>query len=211
MFCTKCGANVPEGAGFCNACGTPVGGAEVARPPVSPATVAPAAYAAAPVAPSFAPNVAYAGFWLRLVAHIIDSAIFAVIFFVLLLIAVLAFGGAAFLASLKNLGDSDGAFPAGFVILLLVLFPAAIAVTWLYYAKMESSPSQGTLGKIALGLIVTDTEGRRITFGRASGRFFAKMITGMIPLAIGYIMAGFTEKKQALHDMIATCLVLRKL
>jgi uncharacterized RDD family membrane protein YckC len=57
---------------------------------------------------------------------------------------------------------------------------------------------------------VTDLQGRRITFARASGRFFAKIITGLIPLGIGYIMAGFTEKKQALHDMIASCLVLRK-
>ncbi|MGC1597749.1 MAG: RDD family protein, partial [Candidatus Acidiferrales bacterium] len=80
----------------------------------------------------------------------------------------------------------------------------------LYYAWMESSQYQGTLGKMALGLTVTDLQGRRVTFARASGRFFAKIITGLIPLAIGYIMAGFTEKKQALHDMIASCLVLRK-
>ena len=50
-----------------------------------------------------------------------------------------------------------------------------------------------------------------MTFGRASGRFFAKIITGLIPFFIGYIMAGFTEKKQALHDMIASCLVLKKI
>jgi uncharacterized RDD family membrane protein YckC len=80
----------------------------------------------------------------------------------------------------------------------------------IYYAWMESSSHQGTLGKMALGLIVTDLEGRRITFARASGRYFAKIITGLIPLGIGYMMAGFTEKKQALHDMIASCLVLRK-
>jgi uncharacterized RDD family membrane protein YckC len=59
-------------------------------------------------------------------------------------------------------------------------------------------------------LIVTDLYGNRITFARASGRFFAKIITGLIPLFIGYILAGITEKKQALHDMIAACLVLRK-
>jgi uncharacterized RDD family membrane protein YckC len=75
---------------------------------------------------------------------------------------------------------------------------------------MESSPYQGTLGKMALGLIVTDLQGRPLSFARASGRFFGKIITGMIPFGIGYIMAGFTEKKQALHDMIAGCLVLRK-
>jgi uncharacterized RDD family membrane protein YckC len=75
---------------------------------------------------------------------------------------------------------------------------------------MESSQYQGTFGKMALGLIVTDLEGRPLSFARASGRFFGKIITGMIPFGIGYIMAGFTEKKQALHDMIAGCLVLRK-
>jgi uncharacterized RDD family membrane protein YckC len=61
-----------------------------------------------------------------------------------------------------------------------------------------------------LNLKVTDLSGQPISFGRASGRYFAKIITGMIPLGIGYILAGFTEKKQAIHDMIASCLVLRK-
>jgi uncharacterized RDD family membrane protein YckC len=75
---------------------------------------------------------------------------------------------------------------------------------------MESSRHQGTLGKMALGLIVTDSQGRPIGFAHATGRYFAKIITGLIPLGIGYAMAGFTEKKQALHDMIAGCLVLRK-
>jgi uncharacterized RDD family membrane protein YckC len=63
---------------------------------------------------------------------------------------------------------------------------------------------------MALGLSVTDMQGRRITFARASARFFAKIVTNLIPLFIGYIMAGFTARKQALHDMIASCLVLRR-
>ena len=61
-----------------------------------------------------------------------------------------------------------------------------------------------------LNLKVTDMTGEPISFGRASGRFFARIITHMIPLEIGFILAGFTEKKQAIHDMIASCLVLRK-
>jgi hypothetical protein len=101
-------------------------------------------------------------------------------------------------------------FPAMLFITILTLSGFMIIVGWLYYAGMESSQYQGTFGKMALGLVVTDVDGRPITFARASGRFFAKIITGMVPLAIGYIMAGFTEKKQALHDMIASCLVLRK-
>jgi uncharacterized RDD family membrane protein YckC len=66
------------------------------------------------------------------------------------------------------------------------------------------------LGKKALGLVVTDMAGRRVSFGRATGRHFSKIITNMVPALIGYIMAGFTEKKQALHDMMAGCLVLRR-
>ena len=79
---------------------------------------------------------------------------------------------------------------------------------WIYEASMESSARQATVGKMALALKVTDLEGRRISFARASGRHFAKYISGMI-LLIGYIMAGFTERKQALHDMIAGTLVVR--
>jgi uncharacterized RDD family membrane protein YckC len=85
-----------------------------------------------------------------------------------------------------------------------------MVLNWLYYALLESSTWQATLGKKALGLEVTDVEGRRISFGRASGRFFAKIISTLI-LFIGFIMAGFTEKKQALHDIIAGTLVIRKL
>ncbi len=83
------------------------------------------------------------------------------------------------------------------------------AIGWLYFALMESSKNQGTLGKMALGLKVTDMDGNKISFGRATGRYFSKILSGMI-LMIGYIIAGFTDKKQALHDMIASCLVLRK-
>jgi uncharacterized RDD family membrane protein YckC len=101
-------------------------------------------------------------------------------------------------------------FPAAMLGVIFVLLPITVVVTWLYFASMESSERQGTLGKMALGLFVTDMHGKRISFARASGRFFAKFITGLIPFFIGYIMAGFTEKKQALHDMIAGCLVLKK-
>ena len=79
---------------------------------------------------------------------------------------------------------------------------------WIYEAAMENSSKQATLGKMALGLKVTDLEGRRISFARATGRHFAKIISKMI-LLIGYIMAGFTQRKQALHDMIAGTLVQR--
>ena len=80
---------------------------------------------------------------------------------------------------------------------------------WLYYALFESSKYGGTLGKMAVGIKVTDIEGRRVSFARATGRYFARIVTNMT-LLIGYIMAGFTEKKQALHDILANCLVVKK-
>ena len=81
---------------------------------------------------------------------------------------------------------------------------------WLYFAGMESSARQATVGKSVMALRVTNGEGQRISFGHATGRFFAKIVSGMVPLGIGYIMAGFTEKKQALHDLIAGTLVLKR-
>ena len=102
---------------------------------------------------------------------------------------------------------------AGFFLIIGLIFlfaTVSLAVTWLYHAWMESSEWQATVGKKALGLVVTDMVGHRVSFGRATGRHFAKIVTNMVPAFIGYIMAGFTEKKQALHDMIASCLILRQ-
>src|SRR5690606_10177125 len=82
-------------------------------------------------------------------------------------------------------------------------------VDWLYFASFESSTKQATPGKMALGIIVTDYEGERISFGKALGRKFAKILS-TITLGIGYIMAAFTEQKQALHDMVAGTLVVQK-
>ncbi|MBK6910883.1 MAG: RDD family protein [bacterium] len=89
-----------------------------------------------------------------------------------------------------------------------VVFAAIISIgQWLYFAFMESSPSRGSLGKIAVGLQVVDSRGQTISFARASGRYFAKFLSSMI-LMIGYIMAGFTAKKQALHDILADTYVI---
>jgi uncharacterized RDD family membrane protein YckC len=93
------------------------------------------------------------------------------------------------------------------------LTPLAILLTipivWLYYALFEASSWQATPGKRVLRLYVTDLHGRPITFTRATIRHFAKIISSLTFL-VGYFLAGFTEKKQALHDLIASCLVLRR-
>jgi uncharacterized RDD family membrane protein YckC len=155
-------------------------------------------------------GVAYAGFWLRFVAFLIDGVISGFLFLILLIpLFILTGAGAALgrIGSGEDISDEVAAFVGiGFV---LGFFVITVGVRWLYYALSESSSWQGTLGKKMLNLTVTDLSGQPISFARASGRYFAKFITNLIPLAIGYILAGFTEKKQAIHDMIAGCLVLR--
>ena len=86
---------------------------------------------------------------------------------------------------------------------------AGTVIWWLYYAIMESSERQATLGKMAVQIKVVDRRGGRISFARATGRHFAKLLSGLI-LFFGYLMAGFTSRKQALHDMVASCLVVNR-
>jgi len=87
---------------------------------------------------------------------------------------------------------------------------AGLMASWLYWALFESSAWQATLGKRMVGIRVTDLQGQRISLARASGRFFGKLLSAF-SLLVGFAMAGFTEKKQALHDLLAGCLVVRNI
>lgn len=82
-------------------------------------------------------------------------------------------------------------------------------LSWLYWAAMESSTWQASLGKLILGIKVTDLEGKRITFWQSMGRNFCKLFSAAI-FGIGFLLAGITPKKQALHDLLAQCLVVKK-
>lgn len=88
-------------------------------------------------------------------------------------------------------------------------FILSFLLVWIYQAVMESSIKQATLGKMALGIAVTDLSGKRISFGKASGRHFGQILSGFI-LGIGFLMIAFTARKQGLHDIIAECLVVNK-
>ena len=134
-----------------------------------PASASIAAYASHP----------YGGFWIRLLAWIIDAIIVGLVF------------PLAFMAGPS--GHTVG-FGLGFI------------TGWLYEAFLTSSSLQATLGKVVLGLRVTDVQGQRIDFGRATIRHFAKYLSAFI-LAVGYLMVAFTEKKQGLHDILAGTLV----
>ncbi len=83
----------------------------------------------------------------------------------------------------------------------------AVVIICAYYAAFHSSARQATLGKMAFGIKVTDLAGGRIGIGRGVGRYFATWLSGIV-LGIGFLMAAFTQKRQALHDMLASTLVV---
>lgn len=139
----------------------------------------------------------YAGFWLRVAAYLIDMVLVSAILCPLGMI--LGVGGV-----LVD-GGKEGAATAA---ANLISYAINIVVWWLYSALLESSSWQGTVGKKALGIRVTDDQGNRIGFGKATARYFSKLISSLICL-IGFIMVAFTERKQGLHDMIAGTFVLQ--
>jgi uncharacterized RDD family membrane protein YckC len=200
FFCNKCGAQNAAGAQFCNRCGAPTTPAPgviqtaAGSPSTAPYAVPTTSYP--PVVPA---GAGYGGFWIRVVAAIIDAIIIRIVVFPIHLI----FGGLGLAGMMTGLPHAGLRFFGGGVTFILSLFG-----NWLYEAFMESSSYQATLGKMIFGMKVTDLYGNRISFGRATGRHFAKWLSAMI-LGIGYIMVGFTERKQGLHDLLAGTLVRR--
>jgi len=210
VYCSKCGSTIADTVTVCPVCGQPQG-AGIPLPPPPLLQPAGPAYVTPDWQP--APVVAYAGFWLRVVANLLDGFILGVPVGIVIVILILSSGLGNFLHNLPNPPDPPDpseAFGVALAIGIGVFILLAIVGNWLYYACFESSTWQATPGKKVLNIAVTDMTGARITFGRASGRFFAKFITRLIPLGIGFILAGITERKQALHDMIASTLVLRR-
>jgi len=82
-------------------------------------------------------------------------------------------------------------------------------ILWCYYAGTESSPMKGTLGKRLMGLEVSDENGDRISFTKATGRYFGKILS-IVVLCIGYIAMLFNDKKQTWHDSMSGCIVNEK-
>jgi uncharacterized RDD family membrane protein YckC len=199
LTCEKCGADIAEGISVCGQCETPVSVAQIGPVYVpqdaQPQEATPAEHQLS----ALPPRPMFAGFWLRAMACFIDTIFIAAIF---LLVA--SFFPSTFAKLLPPAPASlmDMPQPAPAVIGLLV------ALGCLYYTMFEASGWQATPGKRILRLYVTDLKGQRITFGRALIRNLARQISGVF--FIGYLIAGFTERKQALHDILASCLVLRR-
>ncbi len=153
------------------------------------------------------PTVAYAGFWKRFFAYLIDKLLIGVVSGILA-VPVIAVGIAGS-ANPPDNPDDTSVLAALLVGMILLLALVSLVLEWLYYAFMESSAKQATLGKMVLGIMVVDMEGGRVSFGRATGRYFGKILSGLL-LCIGFIMAGFSQQKQALHDLLSQCLVVNR-
>lgn len=179
MICPECGVENYDSSVFCSSCSALLNRVD----PGDPAGAVPA------------------GFWRRLWAVLLDGfAVFAAALAAGVLIGVLT--GIVLVVLRQEPANME---EAGFVV-GQVLFPLT---GWLYFTLMESSGKGATLGKMALGIRVTDAEGGRITFARANARYWSKLLS-LFTLYIGFIMAGFTERKRALHDMVAGTLVVRR-
>ncbi len=167
--------------------------------PSNPAASAPLNYAN----PVTLDTAIYAGFWRRFCAWVIDRLIFYVPFRIINT----ALGLTQLVPSFGRIGrvhrqPFEIYLGCGMGLIEYVAW-------WLYFALMESSELQATVGKMALGLRVTDIMGGRISFVRACGRNFGKIVSDLT-LFIGFMMAGWTQRKQALHDMLADTLVIKK-
>lgn len=135
----------------------------------------------------------YAGFWIRVAAYLIDAVVLYAVMFILMI----PFG-------------VDFMDPSAINMSSMAIFYVIIFVAWIaYFIGMESSSKQATLGKMAVGIKVGNENGGRISAGTAAARFFSKILSGLI-LYIGYMMAGWDKKKQALHDKIAGTYVFYK-
>ncbi|HEV8538623.1 MAG TPA: RDD family protein [Bacteroidota bacterium] len=150
--------------------------------------------------------VTYAGFWKRFAAYLIDKIVISVGAGIILVPFMIFFGlGIAF--NIEEMETDPGMFIA-FIGAYFMLIVVLLGLQWIYFALMESKKG-ATLGKMALGIKVTDMSGNPVSFARASGRYFGKILSGLT-LGIGYIIAGFSQQKQALHDILAKTLVVNK-
>ena len=187
VICPNCRKNTPEGK-FCESCGASLQATQTFQQSVAQQPV----YAQQPA------GTGHAGFWIRVGAYLID-------FIILMIVAIIlgAMLGVSIFASSPGYSSSGAA--GTFLVFFYLIF---IIVFWLYFAVQESSSAQATVGKRALHIKVTDLEGNRIGFGKATIRTIVRFIP--VIGSIGCLIIGFTEKKQGLHDMAAGTYVIYK-
>ncbi|KMM75421.1 transporter [Xanthomonas sp. NCPPB 1128] len=148
-------------------------------------------------------EVVQAGFWKRVAAYLIDAFLVGIVANVIQFVVMLGFFG------ISGFGKQPDFATAAGIVMLLLLYLLPMAISALYYGLFHASTKQATLGKMAVGIKVVRTDGSRITVARGVGRYFGFMLSSLT-LGIGLLMAAFTERKQALHDMLCDTLVVDK-
>lgn len=137
----------------------------------------------------------YAGFWLRMVAGAFDAGIVLIAMWL---------DAWVFNVDYAALEPTEAELNS-----IAMIEAGSVFAGWIYFASMESTAPQATVGKLFLGIYVTDLAGERLSFGHASLRYWAKVISTVI-LFVGFFMAAFTRHKQTLHDIVASSLVLKR-
>jgi uncharacterized RDD family membrane protein YckC len=145
-------------------------------------------------------TMAYAGFWIRFGAKVIDGIITYIINLIIAFIGGAMIGGVMANASPRNPGAQ-----IGFAAVLFLLQMTANAV----YATFFVGKYQATPGKMAVGIMIITPDGGRVSYARALGRHFAEMLSAIL-LGIGYLMIAFDDEKRALHDRICDTRVIKK-
>ncbi|TQV85587.1 RDD family protein [Aliikangiella coralliicola] len=180
--CPSCKTPNQMNARFCLNCGSALNAQPQETPYEPPATQK--------TAPPMAGEFLYAGFWKRFFAYILDAIIYGFIIFVLL---IFVFG--------MNVTIPEN---LEFALMINALYYLG---WWMYFSLCESSSAQATFGKRMLGIKVTDLNGHGLSFGHAAGRQLSGVISSFT-FTIGYLMAAFSRRKQALHDMVAGTVVV---
>ncbi len=160
-------------------------------------------------APVYGGDVVMAGLWRRLAASFIDGVVTAMASYVLLIPLTLVFG-----ISLSSLAENELAGAGASMSFMLLYYGISLGLPMLYFAWMHSSRTQASLGKMAVGAKVVRTNGEPISFGRALLRYLAYLVFTVVTCGAGVLVSGlmvaFTERKQALHDMLCDTLVVDK-
>ncbi|WP_369978979.1 RDD family protein [Xanthomonas bundabergensis] len=193
-------------------------------PPAAPAQALPAAWTtpvadAAVHSPYAAPSastaetshfvaggeVVQAGFWKRTAAYLIDGMLVGMVAQVIQFAIMLGFFGFSGLGggSTPNFNTASG------IVMLVLVYLVPLAMSALYFGLFHASTKQATLGKMAVGIKVVRGDGSRISVARGIGRYFGFLLSSLT-IFIGFLMAAFTERKQALHDMLCDTLVVDK-
>jgi uncharacterized RDD family membrane protein YckC len=201
MFCPKCGKETDASGKFCQWCGADISSV--------PAPVSPAVTPEEEEGPDIG---VYAGLGRRFVAFVVDIIIILLFDLVAMTVLGLTRGVQnAYFYFVKNIAvdtlTTEGTMAALLGTIIAAYGIVLIVIPWLYFAGFESSRSQATPGKLLMHIVVTDLTGNKPTFARVTLRHFAKFVSALI-IFIGFLMIGFTTRRQGLHDKIAGCLVL---